>query len=461
MDLTGRLMGDLGTSKAIIRDFALEIPEPSEYLPLVARTKEASLAEGLLKSYRFLSDGSQLYCFYGSCYKKVSESDIQNVIKYLCSVCRWRYRVAYGKEAYQIICNASAVDCTVINDYETVVPLQNGYWDYKKQELLQPSPDYLFTYCFDAVWKPELGEPELFLQFVERLVPNDDEREALLTWLAYCFVPSKRAQKALMLFGAPRSGKTVLTNIMFRIMGKDLAVEKMLFGSQDMFKNSNLRDALLCIGSELTSGRQISVQELDYFKKMVTDETIEYRMPYHAPITGKSITRFLFTANVLPRLDSSVDESFWRRWIPACTPNTIDAELADPDLLSKIMLESDKIVMFLLRRLPDIDNLLYQDWSAEMKLYFQTWGDSVARFAKDMLVTVDDMREGVEAIRAFSAYKVYCTEMKLPAVTDEWFGRRMSELGYPQTQRYSSFVGRGTRCYLGVKMVTVEVENGA
>jgi putative DNA primase/helicase len=74
--------------------------------------------------------------------------------------------------------------------------------------------------ALDFDWSGPEAECPNFDEFLESILPNDEESQSTLwEWMGYCMTPDISAEKAMMFHGPPRSGKGTVLYIMEQLVG--------------------------------------------------------------------------------------------------------------------------------------------------------------------------------------------------------------------------------------------------
>ena len=89
----------------------------------------------------------------------------------------------------------------------------------------EPIIDRKFNMWTDPLIKPLKGEPTIFLEHINYLIPNKAERKLLLQWLAWIVQhPDEKVMYAILIIGRGGTGKSWIGKLMERIFGADNVV---------------------------------------------------------------------------------------------------------------------------------------------------------------------------------------------------------------------------------------------
>ncbi|KKM14448.1 hypothetical protein LCGC14_1705980 [marine sediment metagenome] len=134
--------------------------------------------------------------------------------------------------------------------------------------------------------------------------------------LAYFLMPTVRYQKAFILYGPPKTGKTSFINLVNQFIGGKYP-ERLISGVplQDLdiqYQISNLRNKMLNIFDDLKSTKLTTSAR---FRMSVTNPTLTAEVKYiNDHLTWKNICKHLFACNQLPGVGKNTGDEFWRRW---------------------------------------------------------------------------------------------------------------------------------------------------
>nr|MDN1587765.1 hypothetical protein [Escherichia coli] len=106
-------------------------------------------------------------------------------------------------------------------DVSHYIVCQNGILDVHTGKCDAHNPDFFTTSILPYSYDPFARAPA-FEQFLNTTLEGDQERIALLQeWLGYMLVNSYDYQKAMLLIGAPRSGKGTIGRIIQALVGDE------------------------------------------------------------------------------------------------------------------------------------------------------------------------------------------------------------------------------------------------
>ena len=182
-----------------------------------------------------------------------------------------------------------------------LIAFNNGVYDLVTGELKPFSTDIVITNKIPWDYKPD-AYSELADSTLNKLACGDAAIRALLEeCIGYCFYRRNELGKAFILTGDKSNGKSTFLDCVKAILGDrnisalDLKELGDRFNTSMMFgKLANIGDD---IGDDFLQGSQVSV-----FKKIVTGNRIKAERKGQDPFEFNNYSKFLFSANNIPRI---------------------------------------------------------------------------------------------------------------------------------------------------------------
>lgn len=248
--------------------------------------------------------------------------------------------------------------------------------DHKKEDFLK----YVlpFEYNKDA-------KAPIFERYLSDVLSTDTQG-VLQEFCGYIFVSNLKLEKCLVCYGSGANGKSVFFEVITSLLGKDNIATKSLGdltdNNQGSYNRAVIKDALVNYGSEI-KGKNIDV---DIFKRLVSGEPVQARLPYGQPFDLINNAKFMFNANELPKVDEH-NEAVFRRFIIIPFSKTIPKEKRDAELHSKII--KSELSGVLNWVLIGLEKLLQNKKFSEVQeiedalMQYKKESDSVALFVED------------------------------------------------------------------------------
>jgi putative DNA primase/helicase len=246
-----------------------------------------------------LSQNGVLYVYHEDegCYHARSRNDIAADIKdILDEDTQLRIGIRDYKEAFdQLIISKEISAEEGFFENRPYVNCLNGIVDIRSGALLDHSPEFRFKHCIRARYIPDSGCPR-FLDYLESITGGDKKLKKLLrVVIGYMLSHYNNAKVAFLIYGIPHTGKSVLCNLISRIIGNDYVsnIDIAMLHRQEYA--ASLANSLLNVAPDL---KNEPLKDVGFFKSLVSkDDTITARTLYSNPTKIKCETKMLLSTN--------------------------------------------------------------------------------------------------------------------------------------------------------------------
>lgn len=198
---------------------------------------------------------------------------------------------------------------------ETVNPrgilnLKNGLLNLESGSLELHNPGILSTVQAETAFDPATNCP-LWLQTVEEILPDPESRNLLAQIFGYCMTPDNSFQKGFILYGEGSNGKSVITDILEALVGRENCAALHLSDFKERFRLAELQNRLVNFSTEVEARGLVNDAKL---KGIITGDPITAERKNQAPFVFRPFVKLIVSCNNLPR---STDKShgYFRRWI--------------------------------------------------------------------------------------------------------------------------------------------------
>lgn len=433
------------------------VSEASEANAAIRKTIHVLIIDHLLKVAKGLNlplrkDSGSIYAYNESYWCKLDKEPLEHFLGQVAQKMgvhwieskNYKFRETLSKQF-----NSESFDGVVNHNKGTVlINLANGTFEVstKEQKLRPFCQDDFLTYQLPFNYNKDAVAPE-FLKFLGRVLPDIEDQKVLAEYLGYIFLPhraqSLKLEKALILYGTGANGKSVVNGIVSALLGPNNISAYPLHsitdsGPNGLYTRAVLSNKLLNYTTEI-SGKVGT----DYFKKLVSGEPVEARLPYGEPFTVLDYPKLMFNCNELPN-DVEHTDAYFRRFIILKFSQTIPAKEQDPELPNKIIsTELSGIFNWVLDGLTRLltQGRFTESISAQEAIReYRTESDSVLSFIQDegyIPSKTDD--EYILLKELYSQYKSYCTESGLRACSVKKFSKRLENAGCSKIRKNTGF----------------------
>lgn len=203
-----------------------------------------------------------------------------------------------------------------LDDYPMLLNCQNGVLNLATGELMDHSPDFLFTTKIAVNYDSNAQAPE-FRKWLSFIMENDEEKvQTVIDYMAYCIAGSEEFnEKILILNGKGANGKSVLVKIIQMLLGEYFAFAKTKSFS-GFGKEIIMGKRLICF-EELPANTEKDFWE--EIKDLSSGGTAVIDRKFKPVMNYKSKAKFIFICNTMP-YGSDANHGFFRRFIIANFP---------------------------------------------------------------------------------------------------------------------------------------------
>jgi putative DNA primase/helicase len=308
------------------------------------------------------------------------------------------------------------------------INLQNGLFDLEKWEKIDHTPDYLSISQIPVKYDTEAKCPQI-KKFL-REVANPKDIPFILEWFGYCLTTDVRYQKALMLYGIPGTGKSVLLSLLEMFIGTDnCSAESLQKIEEDKYRSANLYGKRLNVCNDIPSTK---MHKTEVFKKLVSGlDTIDAEVKYQQPFKFRNIAKLAFSANKLP--EGPKDPAFFERFVLIEFQNKFrGTDKDDKMLIHKLTTENElsgllNLALKGLKRLYKKDKFSYKKTFEETEREYIINSNPVLFFMQECTVVSD---KDIDATMLYIAYVDWSNKNKKPFVSKIEFSRRLNQIGY-------------------------------
>ncbi len=308
------------------------------------------------------------------------------------------------------------------------INLFNGTYRFDKGNrgvLGEPKKEDYFKYQLSFNYDPE-SKAEKFQIYLDEVLPDKQSQKVLLEYCAYAFTNSLKIEKVLILYGTGANGKSVFFEILTALFGETnishYSMERLC--DENGYYRAKLGSKLLNYASEF--GR---ISDMQMFKKLISCEPVEARLPYKEPMTISNYCKFIFNANKLPEVEHT--DAFFRRQIIIPFAVKIDEQKMDFNLSKKIIATELSGIFNLI--LEGLDRLIMQgNFSTSETINnvlknYRVESNSVALFLEEEnWITSNTKKTRLKDF--YEDYKTYCRDSNQRPFARPNFSKRLREM---------------------------------
>ncbi len=257
-------------------------------------------ARYVLKRHTFVRHNeTDIYKFNGKKYELIENIDFQKLIK---KELDHFEKDIWTDSLHKKIKNAILLKLKKSDELKSpknIILLKNGIFDINKNSFSNKFDSNIFiTTQLDINYNPKAKCP-IFIKTLNDMMLNDSKLlDIIQEIMGYCITTEVKAQKLFIFYGEGSNGKSVISNILMKLCGKENTSSLSLKNFLNRFDKAVLVDKLLNISTENElSGKKLETQEL---KAISAGESITIERKGKDVFTYKPYVKLLFSLNNLP-----------------------------------------------------------------------------------------------------------------------------------------------------------------
>lgn len=312
-----------------------------------------------------------------------------------------------------------------------LIAFRNGVFDIASETLLPFSHEYVITNKIDWNYNPE-AYSKIADDVLNRIACKDRQIRAILEeCIGYCFYRRNELGKAFILTGDKNNGKSTFLEMIFNLLGTSNVAALDLKQLGERFKTASLVDKLANIGDDISDE---FIPDTAIFKKLVTGNPINVERKGKDPFDFNNYSKFLFSANNIPRIKDKTEAAL-RRLIIVPFNAQFSVKDKDFDPYIKYKLQSDEVMEYLIRiGIEGLQRILTNNGftksdkvEAELQEYREN-NNPILGFFKEYQ---DEQIDNEPTHKVYRRYMEYCLANSLQPMSNVEFSKQVNRvLGY-------------------------------
>ena len=419
----------------VINDFVLDEPLSEDELSSIMRESAFSkpqfftskghfmfdkFANYLVKSDSIVKLNGKLHIYKDGIYQSGDEYIEAAMIEYIPNLSQSKRKEVLSYLNLLVKRESSIADANL-------VAFQNGVLDVISGEFTDFSPEFIITnkiphnYVEDAY-------SELLDKTMKKLACHDEKVEKLLYQaVGYTFYRRNELRKSFFLLGEKRNGKSTFLDMINTLLGEENVSNLDLCEIGHEFKTAELTGRLANIGDDINDEY---ISNTSIFKKVVSGDVITVAKKGQHPYKLRSVAKFFFSANSLPRLGRGKDSSaVMDRLVVIPFEAKFSKQDDDYDPFIKYKLRGEDVMEALIAKsIPALRDVLADnefiacDKVTESLKEFEKSNDPILEFF-DELVEDDYINEPIKKV--YQMYTSFCYSNNLSPISALEFQKRM------------------------------------
>jgi putative DNA primase/helicase len=375
---------------------------------------DLEVAKHLISENELFYYNQSFYCYDGSYWNPVP---INIIKKKILKVLKTKYKQSRVNNILDIMQLETYRDSSQINLNSKVkaINVRNGMFFLDRNELQPHNDETKAMYCtnlFSVKYNPE-KQCVRWSQFVYEIFEKDEDKydkvSLLQEFLAYCLTLDVSFQMALLLLGNGSNGKSIVLQVMEKLLGKENYSNIELHQLSNKNYIVEIQNKYVNFCSEIDSKSSFSS---GIFKRIVAGETLTGDAKFKNPIKFQPFCKLLFATNGLP-ITTDTTKGYFRRLMILKFNRSFEGSQKDPNLINILFEELDGIFNWLLAGL----ERLYQNGhftipissTLEIEKYLAS-SNSVVSFISEKCQITNEPGQYVKYDELYKEYRTFCIE---------------------------------------------------
>lgn len=365
---------------------------------------------------------NRLHIYTEGIYKEGSEEIEAEMIKHIPTL-----NGAKRKEVYSYL-NLLVRKNERVDQHDNLIAFRNGVYDITTGELKPFSPDYIITNKINWDYNPNAYAPATDNTLNLMACDNPAIRALIEEMIGYCFYRRNELGKSFILIGDKSNGKSTFLDMVKCLLGEENISSLDLKELGDRFKTAELLGKVANIGDDI--GDEF-IGNTAVFKKLVTGDRVSVERKGENPFEFNNYSKFLFSANTIPRMKDRTG-AVLRRLVIVPFRQNFGANIRgyDPDI--KYKLRTEESMSYLINiALEGLKRVRYsnrfttcEEIEQELQAYEETINPIKLFF--DELDPVLDI-EGEATSKVYQRYNGFCIANNLQPMSNIEFSKLVNK----------------------------------
>lgn len=386
------------------------------------------LAQHIMKYHYFLTVGKlgtkDIYVYRDGIYVNDGLIVIRKSVNDLLSIL---VKESYRIEVIKYIQDEMQIERNQLNKDKYFINLNNGIYEVKTGKFTDHTPKVWSTVRIPVTYNPDVQCPKIN-QFLNDVVSPEDA-QTLIEFVGYCLIPDTRMQKALMIYGSGKNGKSVFLELVnYLIGGNNISGVTLHKISSDKFASARLYGKLLNISPDISAKK---LPDNSMFKMLVGGDKIPGEEKYKESFEFENTARLMFSANGLPEPagDSDDNYAYYRRWLLIPFTNNFTGK-EDKKIIQKLTTEEEKsgflnLILEGLQTILKNGKFTHEKTTEEIEAIYQANLDSINMFFEKCVYHGGSGE--IEKHQMHDAYVEWCKENSVIPMSYIGFCRKLKD----------------------------------
>ena len=267
------------------------------------------LGDYIIESCNIKRDSISKELFYFDDRTHIYSNDTEFITGYITKLCP-SLKAYQIEEAVKYIQRDLYDESVVFNSDPFKVVFKNGILDIYTMKLEPMTPDNLESIRINCNYDPNAYSATVDEFF--RTATNGDKliEQLLYEAIGYSMLKTNELQKAFILVGSGRNGKSTYLDLIKAVLGRDNCTSVSFKDLSNNFRAAMLEGKLASLAGDISSQ---PITDSDLVKSISAGEDITIEQKYKQAQSKPLFSTLFFACNKLPRTPDT-SEGFYRRW---------------------------------------------------------------------------------------------------------------------------------------------------
>ena len=311
--------------------------------------------------FKFVKDsllGSvMIYVYEHGVYNVVTENEFKGYLKnYIPSCIRKSKDV---DEIFKLLLmeNSFYIENDDLNADYNYINFKNGLLNLRTMEIIEHTPDKFFTVQIPVDYTPleECRNNGVFDKYLDDLLSGDEDTKKVVLeamGLVISNIPGYLTKKCILMIGPKDCGKTQIKKLLTELIGirytSSMDLDKM---NNSQFGTSELYNKRLAGSNDM---RYNAVSDMGIFKQLTGGDAISIEFKGRGAFSYIYTGFIWFLANDFPMFSGKKGREIYERFLVIPCTHVVKKSEQDPELVNKMLKESEYIVALCVEHLKDL-----------------------------------------------------------------------------------------------------------
>ncbi len=299
----------------------------------------------------------------------------------------------------------------------------------------------------------EKAKCELWLKTIDDIFEGDKNKTDLLQeFMGYCLTRDTRMEKAMLLLGESRSGKSTILNTLQYMIGDVNCSHVPLMNLENPQYTSMMLNKLVNIDGEVSKKAEDFESQ---FKTIVTGHEVNCNDKYMPPFKFRPFCKFVMSANEFPKITDH-SSAFYKRLILIPCNRVFEPHEQNRNLRNELLTELSGVLNWSiegLRKLIKRGQFEEKQFMKEAVSELEDENNPVNEFFKEFIEVEMSGNSYIEKTDLFKKYKQWCIDNKQFNLSNIRFSICLHKKFHKETPKISRLSNNGALIWRNLRYI--------